>query len=195
MAFASSRNICERHRRMFPEVLFHLRLGDSVPRHDLRIFYAQRHERRSSAKAADIDVTHAVKHGEHLGKRRKRLLTATAGRVNGQKAIDAEHRDSTVLSSKPHLHVIGLPRAFLLIFTEAHGVFPGPAERRTIRIARKSSTEGDENQADRPSDRGIGAIAGSEDTGVTVDFELLADWTIDELRRPDVAGGCLHAIE
>src|SRR5438034_4512920 len=134
---------------MLPEVLFHLRLGDSVPRHDLRVFDAQRHERRSSAKAADIDVTHAVMHGEHLGKRRKRLLAAIAGRVNGQKAIDAEHRDSTVLSSKPHLHVIGLPRAFLLIFTEAHDVFPGPAERRTICIARKSSADGEDRKSTR----------------------------------------------
>src|SRR5439155_3719027 len=168
---------------MLPEVLFHLRLGDSVPRHDLRVFDAQRHERRASAEAADIDVTHAVMHCDHFGKRRKRLLTAIAGRVNGQKAIDAEHRDSTVLSSKPHLHVIGLPRAFLLIFTEAHGVFPGPAERRTIRVARKSSADSDENQADHSSDGSVGAITGSEDAGVAIDVELLAGWTVDEQCR------------
>ena len=54
---------------MFPQVIFDLLLGNTVARHDLGIFDAERDQRRTAAEAADVEVTHAVMHLEHFGQR------------------------------------------------------------------------------------------------------------------------------
>ena len=52
---------------MLPQVIFDLLLGNAVARHDLRVFDAERDQRRAAAEAADVEMAHAVMHLEHFG--------------------------------------------------------------------------------------------------------------------------------
>ena len=173
MAFAPRRNFGKFERRVFPEIIFDLLFGDAVARHDLRVFDAERDERRAAAEAADVEMAHAVVHANDFGERRERLLAAIAGSVNRQKTVDAEHRHGAVFRFETELDVVRLPRTLFLIFAEAHGVLARPTERRTIGVARITAADRDENQTHRPSDRRVGAKAGTEHAGVAIDIELL----------------------
>src|SRR5215207_5753003 len=115
--------------------------------------------------------------------------------MNWQEAIDAEDGHGTVISFETHFDVIRLPRAFLLIFTEAHGVLARPAEGRPISVAGKTSADGDEYQANRAADGGVCSKTRTEHAGVAIDVERGPDRTVEKQRRTDVAGGCLHAVK
>ena len=93
------------------------------------------------------------------------------------------------------LDVIRLPRAFFLIFAEAHRVLARPTEGRTIGIARITAADRDENQAHRAADRRIGAKAWTEHAGVAIDIKLLSERPIQQQSRTDIAGGRLNAVK
>src|SRR5687768_2531002 len=62
MSLAPCGNFSKVQRRMLPEIILNLLLGDAVPSHDLRVFYAEADERRSASEAADIEMAHAMVH-------------------------------------------------------------------------------------------------------------------------------------
>src|SRR5713226_8067051 len=159
---------------MLPKILFDLFFCDPVARHDLGVFDSKRHHRRSAAKAPHIKMAHAVMHCYHFGERRQRLLAAIAGGVHRQESIDPTGGHCALLGLESHLDVIRLPGAFLLVLSETHGVLAGPAKSRTVSFAGKSSTHGDEYQANRAPDGCIRSIARAEYPGVTVDVKLLS---------------------
>src|ERR1043166_2003104 len=136
MPFAASWDLFKRQRGMLPQILFYLCLGDAVSRHDFRILYAERNERRSAAETPHVQMTHSMVHCDDLGQRRKRLFTPVPGGLHRQKPADAANRDGALFRLKTHLDVIRLPRTLLFVIAEAHRVLPRPAERRTIGFAR-----------------------------------------------------------
>src|SRR5512145_3296603 len=115
---------------MLPQIVLDLFFGDTVARHDFRVFDAERDQRRTAAKASDIKMTNTVMHADHFSQRGKRLIAAVAGRMNRQKPINAENGHRALLGLETELDVVGLPWALFLVFAKAHGVLARPTERR-----------------------------------------------------------------
>src|SRR5215207_6770236 len=180
---------------MLPEIILDLLLGDAISSHDLRVFDAESNERRAAAEAADIKMAYAVVHLYNFCQRRERLLATIARSVNRQETVDAENRHRTVIRFETHLDVIRLPRAFLLIFAEAHGVLARPTEGRTVGVTRITFADGDEYQSDCPSDSRVGPKARAEHPRIAIDVERGPDRTIEKQRGTDVTGRRLNAVQ
>src|SRR3954454_9475035 len=107
--------------------------------------------------------------------------------MDRQESVDAEGGHGVLFRLEPELYVIRLPRALLLIFTEAHGVLAGPAEGRAIGIAGITAADGDENQTNGASDGRVGAKAGTEHAGIAVYIERCSYRSIEKQRRSHIA--------
>src|ERR1043165_4049342 len=146
MALAPSWKLGELQGRVLPEIVFDLLFGNAIPRHDLSVLDAERDQRRSAAETPNIEMADAVMHFDHISQGRKGLLATIAGGVDRQKTIDAEHGHGAFIRFETKLHVIRLPRAFLLVFTETHRVLAGPAEGGPVGFSGIAAANRDEDQ-------------------------------------------------
>src|SRR5437870_2679505 len=79
-----------------------------------------------------------------------------------------DDEDSRILGRKALLDMIGRPRALGLVLGDGIGVLAGVSEGRFVKVAGPSAADIEQHEADRPADRGIGAIARAEGVDATI---------------------------
>src|SRR5229473_4406623 len=91
--------------------------------------------------------------------------------------FEGEDRHHAVLAAKAAFDVQRLPRAPLLPFWIAGGVFARAAERGAFDLARPRTADVAQRELDRAPDSRVGAIPGAQRADLHVHREPLADRT------------------
>src|SRR5262245_50663761 len=113
--------------------------------------------------------------------RERKLFGCSAGViVNLEGRVATKKSDGALVWTKAFLDMQRLPRAFLLIFTYAKRVLRRMSQRRFGDLVRFGSTDIDDQQAQCPSDRCVGAKTMPERIMATVHTNSLSDRTVDD---------------